>query len=333
MMAEVTVQDFESWVYESRALQEALKEDDYQQFIEFNYKSADARYELYNLIEIFIEPVEFYQHYLLSLVEKLEVDDYQVFPQALMECYEIYCRGCDFLNDLGLGVGLCLVSPNTLYKAESWEELSEENKIQLVDSLDKKKINALISLFRKWVQNNEVQILRKDEDNLFIVKDNRSVFDKRSRLVELCEIEFNLLDKENDGVVFKEVEIKINGILIQEYLRDFEALFVSQEGNVGISGKYSGIQLPEKPTDYFLGKNLDEFEEEEGRVILDCGCCFTGCWPLAIRIFEKDDFIYWGEFQNLQRTPDSDHFWDYSGFGVFCFEKGQYLKALQSITR
>ncbi len=62
---------------------------------------------------------------------------------VLREFYDLYCHGCHFLGELGVSYGLdCVVPPS----ANSWEDMTEDGKFELLESFYPKLSTMLIRL-------------------------------------------------------------------------------------------------------------------------------------------------------------------------------------------
>lgn len=57
--------------------------------------------------------------------------------------------------------------------------------------------------------------------------------------------------------------------------------------------------------------------------LLECECGTPGCWPLEARVRREDGRIIWDRFYQPHRPHR-----DYSSFGPFAFDEGQYRRAL-----
>lgn len=174
MIGDISVEEFEQWVYNSANLQSELGEESYMALIEFNYNTPGAKYELFYLLENTIGASTYFKHVLLRLIVNLEKEDYKDFPAALMECYDLYCHGCEFLHALALGFGLHILCPPSEYDVEDWYDLTETQQKELIDKLELAEIREEVRLLKKWVINDEVEITSKSSDNYLSVIDNRS---------------------------------------------------------------------------------------------------------------------------------------------------------------
>jgi hypothetical protein len=76
---------------------------------------------------------------------------------------------------------------------------------------------------------------------------------------------------------------------------------------------------------YFLGdlKFFAGAGKEDRICLLACECGEVGCWPLEVRVEKEADRIRWVGFGQPFRPGR-----DYSGFGPFLFDRGQYEEAV-----
>ena len=116
-------------------------------------------------------------------------------------------------------------------------------------------------------------------------------------------------------------------------MKDVELPMARREGHPDIAGGYAGIEVPDSPQAYYLGREAMSWPGDSRKtVLLECNCGFPGCWPLLCEIVETDSEVRWLGFAQPHRGPESaTGFWDYSGFGGFLFDKQQYLEALEAL--
>lgn len=113
----------------------------------------------------------------------------------------------------------------------------------------------------------------------------------------------------------------INGVPLTKLVAEFEAKHGFEP-----AGAYDGI-VPDHfnygPLEqYFLGETKDRFWAP-GVWVLSCHCGEAGCWPLQCKIRTCAKHVVWEGFTQPFRNK-----WDYSGFGPFTFDLGQYESAL-----
>ena len=83
--------------------------------------------------------------------------------EILRSFYDMYCNGYYFLQDIGLGYGLaCEVPLNS--GVNSWEELDEKGKIELVNSFYPQIIGHIERVL-EWIEDKKI-ILTGKKNNL-----------------------------------------------------------------------------------------------------------------------------------------------------------------------
>ena len=148
-----------------------MSDEDYLELISYGYKSDTAQKWLYPLFEKHIDKGEFEKRRLRKLLTKALTRDKEL-PQILMSFYDLYCKGYNFMDNLGLGYGLTLeVSyPQADYRGE----LNEEQQSNLLDSFYPQ-LNVEIEKVINWLDGGEI-ILTGNKDNhnhYFDYADNR----------------------------------------------------------------------------------------------------------------------------------------------------------------
>jgi hypothetical protein len=131
---DIHIDDFEQWLYADKELEKVLNSNDYLDLISLSYKKSGAKYELWNLLNKHIDLGEFETYKILELLKEAQLKTDRL-PYILMEFYDLYCKGYNFLQDLGLGIGLAVVVPrvsNT--SADIWDELTLGQQNELLDS-------------------------------------------------------------------------------------------------------------------------------------------------------------------------------------------------------
>ncbi len=131
---EISIEEFENWVYTSQLLEQVLEQKDYFDLISMNYSGKYSRSEVNRIIEKYVDfgayETKRLQRLLACVIER-DVD----LPNVLRELYHLYCIGYYFLQKLALEYGLLVEVPPLQSGAETWEELSEESQNKLLSSL------------------------------------------------------------------------------------------------------------------------------------------------------------------------------------------------------
>lgn len=179
---DISIDDFEQWVYKSKELEDTLTPDDYLELISLNYKKNGAKYELYNVLKKHIDISEYETQKFRGLLLRAKKKD-EKLPKLLMEFYDLYCRGYGFLDDLGVGYGLSVECPPTNnYAANTWDELSPKKQQELLDSFSPG-LDETIDRVLGWIENKRI-ILTGEQDDIgnYDYIDNRTEEEKKSRL-------------------------------------------------------------------------------------------------------------------------------------------------------
>lgn len=146
-----SVLEFEKWLYNDKRLERILAAEDYLDLISYGYKGDRVKYGLYKLLEKHIDRGEYEKWKLLKLLNKaLQRDD--DLPQILMMFYHLYCKGYNFLDNLGLGYGLAVEVPT---HAESWDELTSEQQQSVINTFYPD-IESEIRKVINWLGNGKV---------------------------------------------------------------------------------------------------------------------------------------------------------------------------------
>ena len=105
-----SVLEFEQWLYADKRLENILNPDDYLDLISYGYKADNSKYGLFRLLEQHIDKGELETKRVRMLLTKALNKDKDL-PQILMTFYDLYCKGYNFFDNLGLGYGLAFPAP------------------------------------------------------------------------------------------------------------------------------------------------------------------------------------------------------------------------------
>ncbi len=159
-----SIDDFEKWLYSDLELERLLSPDDYLDLISLSFKKSGAKYELWNLLRKNIDIGEFETFKILELLN-IAKQKSERQPLAIMEFYDLYCKGYSFLRNLGLSYGLSLEVPrvkNTT--ADSWYELEENEQRKLLNSLSPG-LEIEIDKVKNWIETKRI-ILTGERDEM-----------------------------------------------------------------------------------------------------------------------------------------------------------------------
>ena len=179
---DISLFDFEKWLYADRELEKHLNSDDYLDLIALSFKKSGAKYELWKLLKKHIDPGEFETYKMLGLLNEAKQKNKRL-PYILMEFYDLYCKGYNFLQDLGLGIGLAVEVPgvnNTT--AETWDELTTKQQKKLLDSFSPD-LEECIEQVIDWLETKKI-ILTGEQDEIghYGYEDFRTEDEKKSKL-------------------------------------------------------------------------------------------------------------------------------------------------------
>jgi hypothetical protein len=160
---DITLADFEHWIYDIETLESILNSDDYLDIISLNYNKGGAKYELYNILKRLIDLGEFETYKMLELLNEAKAKTERL-PFVLVEFYDLYCKGYNFLQDLGLGYGLMVEVPPSKYSKDNWDDLKEEEKQELLNSFYPE-IEEVIQRVIDWLTNKRI-ILTGEQDEI-----------------------------------------------------------------------------------------------------------------------------------------------------------------------
>jgi hypothetical protein len=161
-----------------------LGEETYVDLISLNYKQSGARHELGKILHKHIHEGRLETARMLALLESVVQRDGKE-GESLAQLYEWYCRGYDFLRDLGLGIGLHIHVP-TRYGVDDYNELSQIHKTELVNSVYPKARDLALEL-KNWILGGQLVLTgEKDPDfNRWYYEDHRSAADREPRIWEV----------------------------------------------------------------------------------------------------------------------------------------------------
>lgn len=179
---DISIEDFEQWLYVDKEIEKYLKPDDYLDLISLNFKKSRAKYELWKLLQTHIDIGEFETYKMLRLLKDAQQKNARL-PYILIEFYDFYCKGYNFLQDLGLGIGLSVAVPgikNTV--ADNWEDLTTEQQSELLNSFSPDLEDCLEQVI-DWLETKKI-ILTGEQDEIghYVYEDLRTEEQRKSKL-------------------------------------------------------------------------------------------------------------------------------------------------------
>ena len=182
ILNEVSMKDFELWLYADTEIEKTLSSDDYLDLISLGFKKSGAKYELVKLLKKHIDLAEFETYKILKLLKEAQRKTDNL-PYILIEFYYLYCDGYHFLRDIGVGFGLLLIVPNIENTAaDTWEELTIEQKKNLLDSFSPK-LEECIARAINWLEEKKIILTgEQDAGRHYIYEDLRTAVEKKSQV-------------------------------------------------------------------------------------------------------------------------------------------------------
>lgn len=178
---EITLSDFEKWIYSEKSLEKLIPPDDYLELISLNYKTPANLYEAEKILFNLVDEGKYYEWSLRHILEEI-INKSNNSALYIEQCYNLYCEGYDFLNDLGLGYGLCISSPPNSYSSENWEQLENKEQRKLVESLYPSVADEAKRVLN-WLDLNKIKITGHDGTYQGIqYSDNRTPSEKKSTI-------------------------------------------------------------------------------------------------------------------------------------------------------
>jgi len=102
---EIELLEFEKWVYSETQLEEILSPDDYIEVISINYTTPSGLYEAEKILSSYFSMGKYYEWNIRNILQKIAEKPSDV-QKYIEQCYDLYCDGFGFMDNLGLGYGL-----------------------------------------------------------------------------------------------------------------------------------------------------------------------------------------------------------------------------------
>lgn len=126
----ITPEAFEEWVGQTPELKELVAEDDYQRLISTNFKQADARNTLEEMLRKYVDWGQYEKEKLAETLSAIIWNDNAV--DALIDCYERFSSGQRFLNTLGLKYGQLFAKSSQPAKRRDFAPADQEAMLSKV---------------------------------------------------------------------------------------------------------------------------------------------------------------------------------------------------------
>ncbi|WP_210410113.1 hypothetical protein [Leptospira selangorensis] len=172
IVGDIPLSEFETFLYESKEIEDSFKYDDYIELISLDFRKNHNRYEAIKIIEKNIDISE-YEVWRLNKTFNNIIVKGKGYPLSIAFLYDLYCKGYYFLQKLGLEYGLLLDYPSE-YGYKNLSELSESEQFRLADVFYPE-IVYHVKLIRKSIEDGKILVTGKlDDYNNYIYIDNRN---------------------------------------------------------------------------------------------------------------------------------------------------------------
>ena len=171
---DISLEDFEQWAYSCKELENYLGSDGYLDLISLSFKKSSDKYELRKFLQKYIDNGELETYKMLKLLKKAQQKN-EKLPYILIEFYDLYCKGYEFLHDLGLVFGLAVAAPTVSNSsANTWDELTKEQQNELLNSFSPE-LEKCIEQVIYWLETKRI-ILTGEQNEMehYCYKDFRA---------------------------------------------------------------------------------------------------------------------------------------------------------------
>jgi hypothetical protein len=172
---EISLEDFEQWLYATPELETYLGETAYFELVSFNFHQPAVKYELFKLLDIYTTPAEFYTWQLKQLLKSLSdslldntLDQVEVFEGL----YNMYSKGYYLLSDVGLEF---LLETNELPKRTAQHLWDEKEYKRLREALEKYLIllKEEVEIALPALESGDLKIINQHEYRISPVLDQK----------------------------------------------------------------------------------------------------------------------------------------------------------------
>jgi len=127
---EIELSKFETWVYSESELEKLLNSDDYLKLISINYKTPSGLYEAEKVLTNYFSIGKYHEWNIRNILKKI-IEKPNDVHKYIEQCYDLYCDGFSFMDNLGLGYGLGLTCP------DDFNEKVDDYYPQILDEVEK----------------------------------------------------------------------------------------------------------------------------------------------------------------------------------------------------
>jgi len=173
---ELSIEDFEQWVYKTKEIEAHFDQADYLEFISLNFKDRHFIHEMKKIVDKYLDFGEFEKRKIDKVLNDL-VNKNDDFAKSLIASYDLYCDGYGFLDNIGLGYGLTFA--NDFFEFTDWTKLPTDEKNRRIEAIYSG-VKAEAEKVQDWLDREKVVLTGEvDELGHFDYIDNRTEEEKK----------------------------------------------------------------------------------------------------------------------------------------------------------
>lgn len=209
---EISIPDFERWLYSKKELEQLLDSDTYIDLISLNFKDRHVKHEMGKIIDPFLNFGKFEERKLRKILTDL-IDRNDDFAKSLIDTYDLYCSGYNFFDNLGLGYGLTF--SEDFWDYTDWESLTSEQQNSRIDRIYPS-VKRDAELVLKWLDEAKVVPTGETDDiGDYQYIDKRTHSERKLRTIEIVENKEALLT--TSGISKRADSTKSNDNLLNKF--------------------------------------------------------------------------------------------------------------------
>jgi hypothetical protein len=151
---QISLKDFEKWVYDSETLEASIDAALYFELISLNYNQPHGDYMLSKILADNILPGKFEERKIHDILDGI-IHKNDKAAAYLILCYELHWKGYPYFENLA-HIGFDLEVPYQ-YNVDFWHELNPTQQKEILDTIYPKATQLATDL-KKWIQLNRNNI-------------------------------------------------------------------------------------------------------------------------------------------------------------------------------
>ncbi|OAQ38506.1 hypothetical protein A5893_13860 [Pedobacter psychrophilus] len=173
---ELSIENFEHWVYETKELEFFFEQDDYLDFISLDFKDRHIIHEMKKIVDKYLNYGEYEKRKINRILADL-ISKNDDFSKSLIAAYDMYCDGYEFLDNIGMGYGLTFA--NEFFEFKDWMNLPIDEKSRRVNAIYKG-IKTEAEKVQDWFDRKKIILTGEvDEIGHYGYIDNRTIEEKK----------------------------------------------------------------------------------------------------------------------------------------------------------